>query len=49
LTCFNCSQTGYIARDYLVPKRITDIKELQDEDELAEADIENNVSGNEEA
>jgi len=37
-----------MVRDYLVLKRITDIKELREDDELTEANIDN-VSGNEEA
>jgi hypothetical protein len=48
LTCFNCSQTGYMARDCPVPKRITDVKELEEDDELAEADTDD-VPGNEDA
>jgi hypothetical protein len=48
LTCFNCSQTGYMARNCPAPKRITDIKELEEDDELAEADTDN-VPGNEDA
>jgi hypothetical protein len=34
--------------DCPVPKRITDVKELQEDEELAEADIDD-VSGNEDA
>jgi hypothetical protein len=48
LTCFNCSQTGYMARDCPVPKRITDVKELEEDDELAEADTDD-IPGNEDA
>jgi hypothetical protein len=35
-----------MARDYPVLKRITDVKELQEDEELAEANIDD-VSGNE--
>jgi hypothetical protein len=37
-----------MARDCPVPKRITDIKELEEDDELAEADTDN-IPGNEDA
>jgi hypothetical protein len=48
LTYFNYSQTSHIVRDYPVLKRITNVKELQEDDELTEANIDD-VSGNEEA
>ena len=37
-----------MVRDYLVLKRITDIKELQEDNKLIEANIDN-ISGNKEA
>jgi hypothetical protein len=45
LTCFNYSYTSYMAYNYLVPKRITNIKELEKDNELAEANMDN-VPGN---
>ena len=45
LTCFNYFQTSYMARDYLVLKHITNIKELEKNNELIEANI-NNMPGN---
>jgi hypothetical protein len=48
LTCFNCSQTGYMARNCPVSKRITDIKELEEDNELVEADTDD-IPGNEDA
>jgi hypothetical protein len=45
LTYFNYSQTGYIACNYLVPKYITDIKELEEDNKLTEADTDN-IPGN---
>jgi hypothetical protein len=46
LTCFNCFQTGYIACNCPVPKHITDIKKLEEDNKLAEADTDN-IPGNE--
>jgi hypothetical protein len=37
-----------MARNYLVPKRITNIKELEEDDKLAEANTDN-MPGNEDA
>jgi hypothetical protein len=45
LTCFNYSQTSYMAYNYLVPKHITNIKELEKDNELIEANIDN-IPGN---
>ena len=48
LTCFNYFQTSYITYNYPVPKHITDIKELEEDNKLIEANT-NNISGNENA
>jgi hypothetical protein len=48
LTCFNYSQTSYMARNYLAPKHITNIKELEEDNELAEANTDN-MPGNKDA
>jgi hypothetical protein len=46
LTCFNYSQTSYIARNYPVPKCITNIKELEEDNKLIETNTDN-IPGNE--
>ena len=45
LTCFNYSQTSYMACDYLVPKHITNIKELEKDNKLIKTNIDN-IPGN---
>jgi hypothetical protein len=46
--CFNCSQPGHIARDCPLPKRTTDVKEMEEVEEVTETD-EESMSGNEDA
>ena len=33
---YNCSQPGHIARNYLLPKCITDIKEMEEVEEVTD-------------
>jgi hypothetical protein len=48
MICFDYSQSGHIARDCPLPKRITDIKGMEEAEELIKTDMDH-MSGNEEA